>query len=162
MAPFGGGLGDMKRRSGMLQRHACRRFVIAFGLCLLGSLGVVRGATAEASASVSGVASAVPSRVAVNTLVQLNPTGLRAIQIGSSYFDTDYVAAEVVLRRSDLSLVAKYLWDGQHAAANALNDVEHRPASDVVVIAAGPTCRAILAAAGRRSSRRSARARSVI
>jgi hypothetical protein len=75
----------------------------------------------------------------VNTLVQLNPTGLRAIQIGSSYFDTDYVAAEVVLRRSDLSLVAKYLWDGQHAAANALNDVEHRPASDVVVIAAGPT-----------------------
>ena len=75
--------------------------MVVIALCLIGSLAFVAGAATAGQASIVGVASSSSTGVAVNTLVQVNSSGLRAIQIGSSSFDTDYVADEVVLQRSD-------------------------------------------------------------
>jgi hypothetical protein len=77
-----------------------------------------------------------PIGALVNTLVVRNSNGLRAIRIGSSRCDTNYLADKLVLHRSGLTLVANKLWYGPGAAARALNDVQHRSSSEVVVPAA--------------------------
>lgn len=114
------------------------RFWCLLAFFAIGLLAPIASAAA-APVPLPGRAAYPPIGVPVNTLVQLNATGLRAIVIGSSYYDTDYVVDEVVLRRSDLSEVANYLWDGPHAATGALNDIAHRSDADFVVVAAGPS-----------------------
>ncbi len=118
--------------------RAAGRFWRLLAFSAIGLLAPLASAAA-APVPLPGLAAYPPIGVPVNTLVQLNSTGLRAIVIGSSYYDTDYVVDEVVLRRSDLAEVANYLWDGPHAAAGALNDIAHRSDADFVVIAAGPS-----------------------
>ncbi|MGP0048858.1 MAG: hypothetical protein ACLPZR_08435 [Solirubrobacteraceae bacterium] len=96
------------------------------------------GASAAKLRASAGV-SYPPIGALVDTLVIRNSSGLRAIQIGSNYYDTNDVADELVLRRSNLTVVANNLWYGPGAAARALNDIQHRSSSDIVVLAAGPT-----------------------
>ena len=81
-------------------RRAVVHVEIAIALCMIGLLVPVAGAPA-AKRRTSAPVSYRPIGALVNTLVVRNPNGLRAIQIGSSYYDTDYVADELVLRRSE-------------------------------------------------------------
>ena len=118
-------------------RRAVGQVAIAIALCMMGLLVSVAGVSVAKSRT-SAPVSYRPIGAPVNTLVVRNPNGLRAIQIGSSYYDTDYVADELVLHRSDLTPVANNLWDGPGAAARALSDVQHRSSSEIVVLAAGP------------------------
>jgi Interleukin-like EMT inducer len=132
----------MERRSAMQQRHACRRFVIAFGLCLIGLLVVVGGAAAGGPASTSGVASGLSSRVAVNTMARLSATQ-NAIQIGTEggpdyhFWDIggENGAVVVALDRATLQPVAVRNYDTNDAgyAASFINSL---PNTDLVLAAA--------------------------
>ena len=93
---------------GMHLRRAVGQVGIALALCMMGLLVPVAGASAAKSRT-SAPVSYRPIGAPVNTLVVRNPNGLRAIQIGSSYYDTNYVADELVLHRSDLTPVANSL-----------------------------------------------------
>ena len=119
-------------------------------------------AGASGAADVRAAVSHPPIGPLVNTLVVRNSNGLRTILNGSSYYDTNYPADDLVLHRSGLTLMANKLWDGPGAASRALNDVQHRSSSEVVVLAADQRPQATFLATGRRCSMRLVRPRSVI